>query len=347
MATMKGVTYLGDHVIKVNPNLDMPAPGPDQVMIKVAYAALCATDIHGMEGLIGGPSRINESRAIGHECSGTIIELGSNAQDKGLAVGDRVVCDPGAYCGVCEGCKAGKKCMSPPPATSGGCMAEYKTYHLSSVHKIPDNLPLKRAVLVEPMTCVIQALDLTMPHVGETACLSGAGGIGMLLLRAIKRAGLSNITVLEPVEEKWPIIRELGAINIINPLKQNVQEECAKLTNGRGFDYVFEASGVSAATPACLDIMGYGGTVIYFAVYNADFELPVNLNQLYRKEGRLQTVFVKRTNWPRAVRLVAEDDAVLDKVIGLEVPLDEAPRAFEAFYTSKYSKIVLNIGGED
>ncbi len=70
-------------------------------------------------------------------------------------------------------------------------------------------------MLVEPSTCVIQAIDLTQPHLGETAVLSGAGGIGMLLLRAIKRAGLANITVLEPVEEKWPIIRELGAINII------------------------------------------------------------------------------------------------------------------------------------
>jgi (R,R)-butanediol dehydrogenase/meso-butanediol dehydrogenase/diacetyl reductase/L-iditol 2-dehydrogenase len=76
-----------------------------------------------------------------------------------------------------------------------------------------------------------------------------------------------------------------------------------KITNGAGFDYVFEASGVSAATPVVSDIMGYDGTVIYFAVYYEDFELPVNLNHLYRKEGRIQTVFVKRSNWPRAVGL--------------------------------------------
>ena len=92
--------------------------------------------------------------------------------------------------------------------------------------------------------------------------------------------------------------------------------------------------------------MGYDGTVIYFAVYNESFELPVNLNHLYRKEGRIQTVFVKRTNWPRAVRFVAEDDPVIEKIIGLEVPMDDAVHAFEEFHTSKYSKIILNIGGE-
>jgi D-arabinose 1-dehydrogenase-like Zn-dependent alcohol dehydrogenase len=69
---MKGVVYLGNHVVEVNKNLEIPEPGPDQALVKIAYAALCATDIHGMEGLIGGPSRINATRAIGHECSGVI-----------------------------------------------------------------------------------------------------------------------------------------------------------------------------------------------------------------------------------------------------------------------------------
>ena len=344
MATMKAVVSAGGRNVEVRDDLPIPVPGPKQVLVKIAYAALCATDIHGMEGLIGGPPRDPDpTRAIGHECSGVVVGLGAEAEGKGLKIGDKVVCDPGSYCGDCDGCKAGKRCMNPPPPTSTGCMAEFKTYYLNSVHKCPDDISLRKAVLIEPTTCVLRAMDLTLPKSGETACLSGAGGIGMLLLRAIKRVGCATITVIEPVEDKWPIIRELGADYIINPKTQDVQAECDKITGGLGFDYVYEASGVSAATPVCLDIAGYNGTVCYFAVYNEDYCLPLNLNHLYRKEGRIQTVFVHKVNWPRAVRFIYDDDPVVEKIIGLELPIEEAVKAFEEFHTSKYSKIVLKI----
>ncbi|MDR0491998.1 MAG: zinc-binding dehydrogenase [Oscillospiraceae bacterium] len=337
--TMKGVVYLGNNVVAVKPDVDIPEPGPNQVLIKVAYAALCATDIHACEGIIGMPAKGPDS-PIGHECSGVVVKLGSEAAGKGFEIGDHVVGDPGMYCHYCDACKEGKKCKTKHNR-GHGVMAEFKVYNIDSCHKIPVEMPLKRAALIEPTTCVLRALDLVQLKLGQTACLSGAGGIGMLLLRAIKRAGAARITVIEPVEEKWPIIRELGAEFVINPMKQNVKEECDKITGGAGFDYVFEAAGVAAAAPVCLDIAGYGGNVCYFAVYPESYEMPVNLNKLYKKEGRIQTVFVHPTNFPRAVRFVQEDDPVIDKIIGLEVPLDRAPEAFEAFHTSKYSKIVL------
>ena len=336
---MKGVVYLGNHQVAIKPDVDIPEPGPNQILIKVAYAALCATDIHGMHGLIGMVIKPPDS-PIGHECSGVVVKLGSEAAGKGFEIGDHVVGDPGMYCHYCEACKAGKKCTTKHNR-GHGVMAQFKVYNLSSVHKIPKDFPLKRAALVEPTTCVLRAIDLAQIKLGQTACLSGAGGIGMLLLRAIKRAGATKITVIEPVEEKWQVIKELGADYVINPKKQNVVEECKKITGGEGYDYVFEASGIPSAATVALEIMGYGGTVSYFAVYDADYELPVNLNLLYKKEGQIQTVFVHPTNFPRAVRFVQEDDPVIDKIIGLELPMDKAVEAFEAFNTSKYSKIVL------
>jgi len=336
---MKGVVHLGNLKFAVRSDIDIPAPGANQVLIKVAYAALCATDIHGAGGFIGMGGGRSES-AIGHECSGVVVKLGSEASDKGFEIGDHVVGDPGMYCHYCKACKEGKKCTTKHDRGPGS-MAQYKCYNLDSCHVIPKEMDLKRGALIEPTTCVLRAIDLTHPLMGQTACLSGAGGIGMLLLRAIKRAGLTRITVIEPVEEKWPLIMELGADNIINPKTQDVRAECARITGDIGYDYVYECAGVPSAGPVCLDIIGYGGTVCYFAVYTEDYELPVNLNKLYKKEGRIQTVFVHPTNFPRAVRFVQEDDPVIDKIIGLELPIDRAPEAFEAFETSKYSKIVL------
>lgn len=336
---MKGVIHLGNLKFAIDPAIDIPEPGPNQILIKVAYTALCATDIHGSAGVIGIGGAA-PGHAIGHECSGVVVKLGSEAAGKGFNIGDHVVGDPGMYCHHCIACKEGKKCTTIHERGHGS-MAQYKLYNLDSCHVIPGDFPLKRAVLVEPTTCVLRAMDLTKPLMGQTACLSGAGGIGMLLLRAIKRAGLTKITVIEPVEEKWPLIKELGAEHVINPKTQDVKAECDRITNGVGFDYVYECAGVPSAAPVCLDILGYGGTACYFAVYTEDYDLPVNLHKLFMKEGRIQAVFVHPTNFPRAVRFIQEDDPVIDKIIGLELPLDRAVEAFEAFETSKYSKIVL------
>ncbi|MCL1896761.1 MAG: alcohol dehydrogenase catalytic domain-containing protein, partial [Clostridiales bacterium] len=197
---MKGVVHLGDLRFAVKDDVDVPEPGPNQVLIKVAYAALCATDIHAAAGLIGMPGKGADS-VIGHECSGVVVKLGSDAAGKGFETGDHVVGDPGMYCHYCEACKTGKMCTTKHERGHGS-MAQYKVYNLDSCHVIPKDMPLKRAALVEPTTCVLRAIDLTQPKMGQTACLSGAGGIGMLLLRAIKRAGLASITVIEPVDEK-------------------------------------------------------------------------------------------------------------------------------------------------
>ena len=341
---MKGVVSLGGLEVAVRDDLDIPVPGRNQVLIKVAYACLCATDIHGQQGLIGMPIKGPDS-PIGHECSGVVVALGPEAEGKGFEIGDHVVGDPGMYCHYCDACKAGKKCTTKM-FRGGGVFAQYKVYNIDSCHKIPKDMPLRRAALVEPTTCVIRALDLAQVQVGKTAFLSGCGGIGMLLLRALKRAGCSRITVSEPVEEKWDIIRELGAEYILNPKKDNLIERCNEITDGAGYDYVFEASGVPAAAPVCLDLAGYNGIVTYFAVFPADYELPVNLNKLYKKEGRIQTVFVHYTIWRRAIDFVREDDPVLDKIIGFETPLENAVEAFEAFHTSKYSKVVLKCNPE-
>ena len=339
MPKMKGVVPVDEIHVKVRDDLEIPVPGPNQVLIKVSYACLCATDIHGQQGLIGMAAK-GPDMPMGHECSGIVVALGAEAAGKGIEIGDHVVGDPGTYCHYCDGCKSGKRCTTKhPPAF--GCFAQYKVYNIDSCHKIPKDMPLKRAALVEPTTCVIRAIDLCEIKVGKTAVLSGAGGIGMLLLRAMKRAGCARITVIEPVEEKWPLIRELGAEHVINPMKENVYEKCMEITDNAGFDYVFEASGARSAAPVCLDIAGYNGIVTYFAVYPSDYELPVNLNKLYKKEGRIQAVFVTPSIWPRAVNFVREDDAVLDKIIGYETSIDNAEEAFAAFHTSKYSKVVL------
>lgn len=307
------------------------------VRIKVAYCAICATDAHVVDhGLFDAPLGI----VLGHEVSGIVEELGQDTEISGLKVGDRVVGSPLRNCGKCIQCRSGRQqyCTSFSDMVFGG-MAECKVYDQKNLYKIPDELPLKEACLVEPLTCVMRAMDLANIKQGNKVCLSGLGGIGLLMLQAIKRKGASRITVIEPVANKRKIARELGADYAIDPTSESIFDCAMKITDGLGFDTVIEASGSTQAAPVCTKIAGKCATVVYFAVYPTDYEMPLNLFECYTKELRLQTVYTHTELFPRAVDFATTIN--LERVIGKVFPLDECKKAFEAFRSKAYPKVLL------
>ena len=113
-----------------------------------------------------------------------------------------------------------------------------------------------------------------------------------------------------------------------------------EITNGKGFDYIFEASGSPKAAEPTLKIMGKCGTVIYFAVYPPQYEMPLNLYDLYCKEGTIRTVFTHPAILPRAINLIPR--LQMDKIIGKVLPLSQAVEGFRLFEKSSYPKILLD-----
>lgn len=116
-------------------------------------------------------------------------------------------------------------------------------------------------------------------------------------------------------------------------------ERVMEITDGRGFDRVFEVSRVPAAAPPGNGDAGHKGKAIYFAVYPMDYELPVNLYQMFARRqasrGSLQSIY----NYPRVMDIIPR--LQIDKIIGIELPLDRAAEAFDLFLESKYPKIVV------
>lgn len=308
-----------------------------EIRVKVAYCAICATDAHVVDhDLFTLPKGI----VMGHEVSGIVAELGPGTESSGFRVGDRVAGSPLRNCGQCEMCRTGRPqyCNAYSDFVFGG-MAEYKVYNQKNLYKLPNTLPLKNACLVEPLTCVMRAMDLSGIKQGDRVCLSGLGGIGLLMLQAIKRKGATCVTVIEPVESKRNLAMELGAEYGIDPMTDSIYDRAMEITNGLGFDVVVEASGSPKATSVCTKIAGKCGTVVYFAVYPTDYEMPLNLFECYTKELRIQTVYTHTELFPRAVEFAKELD--LDRVIGKVFPLEDCVAAFEAFRTKAYPKVVL------
>ncbi|NLI53640.1 MAG: alcohol dehydrogenase catalytic domain-containing protein [Clostridiales bacterium] len=331
---MKQVWYAAKDTIEVR-DVPEPTPGYGEIKVKVAYAALCATDIHMVTmGILGA----KPPRPLGHEASGVVAELGPFTESSGLKVGDKVVVNTRGQCGMCVECKSGRGqyCLNAKPPAA---FAEYLTIHASAVYKVPDDADLKHYALIEPMACCIRAMDLAAIRHGETVLLSGCGGIGMILLNMILLSGAASITVSEPVAGKRETALAMGAQYAIDPLKEDFVEKAMEITNGQGFDHIFEASGVASTAVPCTKAIAKCGKITYFAVFSPSFEMPLNLYELYRREASVQTVFSSPSIFPRAIRLMPRTQ--MDKVVGAVVPLANALDAFDLFRKSIYPKIIL------
>ena len=335
---MKALWWTGPGKIELLSDVPVPEVKPGSIKIKIAYAAICATDIHMVTMGVMNARLAEGGNGLGHEGSGVIVEMGEGTEKSGFKIGDKVVLFPGGPCGQCENCKNGLRqyCIN---GARFQMFSEYAVVPLSAVYKIPDSADLSAYALIEPMVCTIRAMDLSPICHGQTVLVSGIGGIGSILLDMVILSGAAKITVSEPVAQKREIAVAMGAQYAIDPINEDLVARGLDITGGKGYDHVFEVSGIPAAAPPCLELMAKCGTVTYFAVFPPDYEMPLNLHSLYMKEGRIQTVFTSPDLMQRAIDLMPRIQT--DKIIGKIYELSDAMEALDMFHQSIYPKILL------
>jgi threonine dehydrogenase-like Zn-dependent dehydrogenase len=338
---MKGVVYVDRGKVEVQ-ELPMPIVGADEILVRIEYCALCATDVHVVtHGLFG----IRPPMVMGHEAAGTVVEVGASVAAKGyFKAGDRVSACPAQFCGKCSHCKKGlvmhcEEAGFEPEKKPMDAMVEYRTYPPEQLFKLPDNVPFEHAALIEPISTASRGVALADMPMGSTVCVSGAGAIGLIMLNLVKYRGGTRLTVIDPVPEKRQLALELGAQYVIDPMNQDVVIECDKITDGMGFDFAFEMSGSIKAAPICPKIIGKCGCIVYFAVYPMNYELPLNLFDMFGKEARLQFVFTDPYLFPKSVDLLSRLD--MDKLIGPIYEMKDAQKAFDDFQIAKYPKLLI------
>ena len=335
MATMKQLWYTDTDKIELL-DTEIPEVKANEVKVKIAYAALCATDVHKVTmGILGA----KPPAMLGHEASGIIEETSPEAEKAGYHVGDKVCLAPVTSCGICKWCKKGynQYCENAKPI---GAFAEYVVTDISAVYKLHPDADLKKYALVEPTNCTIRAMDLAPIKHGATVAIAGIGGIGSILLNQILLSGAAKITAIDPVKEKRDLALSMGASFALDPFNEDVNARAMEITDGFGFDYVYEVSGSPKAAATPLEIMAKCGTAVYFAVFPPKYEMPLNLYELYRKEGRIQTVFTTPTIMPRSINTIERMQT--DKIIGKIMPLSEGVESFDVFHKSIYPKILLD-----
>lgn len=311
--------------------------GPEDVRIRVAYAAICGSDPHLAEGFFGTDVPIG----LGHELSGVVEALGERATRNGLRVGDRVAGNFLRFCGTCRPCQEGKQqfCENIQEYNRPG-MAETVTWHESQVYKLPDDVPLLKGCLLEPTSVAVRIADKTNIKVGDRVAICGGGPIGQLALQVLRMHGATSLTLIEPIADRREMALRHGAEHVIDPVAEDQQARADEITGGRGYDVVVDASGSPRAVRGLLDIAAKGATVVYGAMYPETFEMPLNLSDyLYLKELTLTGVFVSPYAFPRALQILPHLD--VDELTRAVFPLESAVEAFEAHVSGAHPKVVI------
>jgi 2-desacetyl-2-hydroxyethyl bacteriochlorophyllide A dehydrogenase len=333
-AVMRGI---GNIAMEEYPD---PVTGPDQIKVKIAYCGLCGTDPENLEGRFGlvPPEVYKQPRVLGHEASGTIAEIGKNIKGD-FKVGQRVAMNFRSACGACYYCRNGMEHFCRRGEGASGSFAEYAVYPESAVYPLSDDISLEVGSLLEPVSVAVHAIDQARVRTGSSVAICGGGPIGLLCLEMALRAGAARTLLSEPVEMKRALAKKLGADVVVDPFKEDIIEAGKKLTDGRGFDTVIDASGNVKAAKQCIYLADNKGTILWAAVYGKDVEIGVPPFLMYAKELTITSTFVSPYSFPRALAMLPKLE--LKSLITDIVPLKDIKKAFELHKAGKSIKILI------
>ncbi|MCL1848691.1 MAG: alcohol dehydrogenase catalytic domain-containing protein [Clostridiales bacterium] len=321
--------------------VEVPEPQivkPTDVKIKVAYCSICGSDPHSVEGIFGRPAPFG----MGHEISGVITELGAEADVTGLKVGDRVAGNFIEYCGTCYYCRTGLQqyCRSPRRRNAPG-MSEYVIWNENQVYKLPDEIPLRTGCLMEPVSISVRVTDKANIKIGDRVAIQGGGPIGLLILQMMKKRAATKLTLIEPIADRREIGKRFGADFVIDPNTQDVVAECEKITEGRGFDCVVEASGFIPAAKIPIQIAANAATLMYISMFDNDFEMPINnFDVFHQRELTFTCTRVAPYSFPRTQQILPYMD--LEPFTQKSFLLKDAVEAFECHMSGQYPKVLIN-----
>ena len=234
---MKAAYYTGNKTFAIE-SVQPIAPGEGEVQVSVAYCGICGTDLHVFHGVMD--ARVGTHRVIGHEMSGKIAAIGEKVQD--LEIGDPVVIRPLAACGACPACQRGHTHICQNLKFLGldtdGAFQQAWTVPAHTIHKIPADLSIEHAALIEPVAVACHDVRRARLIAGEDTLVIGGGPIGMLIAMVAGHAG-AKVTVSEVNTHRLELAQSLG-FDTLNPKEVNVAEKIYAQTADKGADVIFE-----------------------------------------------------------------------------------------------------------
>ena len=310
-------------------DVETPAPGPDEVLVRVTHSAICGTDLKIFTGAIP----VGYPRIMGHEMSG---ELVGGYDGDGLKRGDRVVVDPVVYCGACFNCRAGQTNLCPNGTLLGrdanGGFAEYVVAPRTHVFRLPETIEPRTAPAIQVVTTCVHAQRRANIFPGQSVVVVGLGVTGQLHAQLAKARGAYPVIGITRSAWKRKLAEELGA-DITLPAGADAIRRVVEATSGRGPDVVIETTGIVRSIADAMTMARLGGTLVLFGITTAA-EGALPFYQLYFKELNIvNTRAAKGEDFPDSIDLVARGVVKLLPLVTQVMPLSELAPAIDMLKT--------------
>ena len=345
--------------------VDLAPPGYGEVLIKVAAAGLCHSDL----SVINGDRPRPMPMALGHEAAGIVHELGEGVSD--LKVGDHVVVVFVPSCGHCAPCAEGRPALCEPGAAANGAgtllsgarrltrdgaplnhhlgcsvFAEYATVSRHSIVKIDPSIPLDHAALFgcAVLTGVGAVVNTAKVSFGSSVAVIGLGGVGLAALIGAKAAGARQIIAVDLSDDKLQQAILLGATHTVNAGTSDASEQIRSISAG-GVEYAFEFAGSIRALELAYKITRRGGMTVTAGLPPSTAVLPLPAVSLVAEERTLKGSYigtcVPSRDIPRFVDLFSQGRLPVDKLLTGRLKLDEINLGFDLLHEGKAIRQVV------
>jgi L-iditol 2-dehydrogenase len=349
---MKALVLRKDKVLEVS-DVPLPEPlGPDSLLIRIAYAGICNSDIH--RGFGGGAYLY--PLVMGHEISGVVERTAPGSR---YAAGDRVVIYPLLPCRRCLPCQTGDyaQCLDYDYFGSRrhGGFAEYLYVPEANLLPVPDSVQLMHACLTEPCAVALHGANHLEVRPGRSAAVFGGGPIGNMAAQWLALRGASPVFVVDVDSQKLALARSMGLAPVQaagDPVRAILEA-----TGGLGADCVMEAVGLPLTFLQALQCAARFGQVVFLGNIRGRLEIgEKDVSSILRRELRIQGTWNSRfhpeghNDWTTVLEFMARERSLrIAELISHTPTLDEGPEVFRRMVSGElghYGKIVFRVSGD-
>ena len=340
MTTMQRVVVHPDRIAVES--ADVPAPGPDEALIRTLVAGVCGSDVHAAHGR---HPFIARPYLPGHEVVGVVEAVGSAVD--AWTPGQRVTVEPDLPCWACKMCISGRENLCENLQFFGcgygqGGMADYFTIAANRLHPVPDTLDDHTAALIEPLSTPVHAVRLAGDVAGKAVAVLGAGTIGSLTLAVLRARGAGKIVVTDPLPAKRARAAALGADATIDARAPGVAGQVREVLGGSA-DIVFDCVAIQSSVEQAIAMADKGGTVVIVGVPAREVTVPLPIVQDHQIRIQGSATYLPEDYEESAGLLLRGDVSAADFITATR-PLPQVAEAFELAASGDHVKVLVTIG---
>ncbi|HEY8269637.1 MAG TPA: NAD(P)-dependent alcohol dehydrogenase [Pseudobdellovibrionaceae bacterium] len=328
----------------------VPRPGPTDALVRITTTTICGTDVH----ILKGEYPVQPGLTIGHEPVGVIEELGSAVT--GYQIEQRVIAGAITPCGQCHSCFDGhhSQCGGKPMGgwrfgnTIDGAQAEFLLVPnaMANLAPVPTHLTDEEVLMCpDIMSTGFSGAESGKVKIGDTVAVFAQGPIGLCATAGAKLSGASLIIVVDSIEKRLRMAREVGADMTINFKEKDPVSAIMEITKGRGVDVAIEALGTEVTFQSCMRVLKPGGTLSSLGVYSKDLLVPNSAFNAGLGDHHLVTTLCPggKERMRRLMEMISHKRVELKSMVTHRFKLGEILQAYDLFANQRDGVLKVSI----